>query len=299
MTRKSFFKGNMNRVTGSATVVLLALGVLGSSQALAGIASTKHNLTPTGTGDNKFTPANSTSPEICVFCHTPHGADASAAVPLWNKTMATTTYTTYSSLGTSSLDGAMLPVGSISLACLSCHDGSQAMNTMINAPGSGLANADWANVSGWAGTTTAGKMTNSANKIAMLYESDSFLKNDHPISIQYGGGLASGTTVSLDTFRDPDFNAMQTASLNSSTVWWVDTAVGTAGTRQKTDIMLYSRTGDAFQSGSSTLASTTLQPYVECGSCHDPHVQDVSGSNPTFLRISNNGSAVCLACHDK
>jgi predicted CXXCH cytochrome family protein len=36
------------------------------------------------------------------------------------------------------------------------------------------------------------------------------------------------------------------------------------------------------------------QPFVECASCHDPHTE-----NATFLRISNAGSAVCLACHTK
>ena len=30
-----------------------------------------------------------------------------------------------------------LSVGSVSLACLSCHDGAQAMDNLINAPGSG------------------------------------------------------------------------------------------------------------------------------------------------------------------
>ncbi len=33
---------------------------------------------------------------------------------------------------------------------------------------------------------------------------------------------------------------------------------------------------------------------VECASCHDPH----SCINPLFLRISNDRSALCLACHD-
>ncbi len=33
---------------------------------------------------------------------------------------------------------------------------------------------------------------------------------------------------------------------------------------------------------------------VECASCHDPH----SCQNPLFLRISNDRSSLCLACHD-
>jgi predicted CXXCH cytochrome family protein len=33
---------------------------------------------------------------------------------------------------------------------------------------------------------------------------------------------------------------------------------------------------------------------IECASCHDPH----SCSQPLFLRLSNNRSGLCLACHD-
>jgi hypothetical protein len=42
---------------------------------------------------------------------------------------------------------------------------------------------------------------------------------------------------------------------------------------------------------------------VECASCHDPHGVPSAGPgstfNPTFLRINNTGSAVCLTCHSK
>ncbi|MGQ0524682.1 MAG: cytochrome c3 family protein, partial [Betaproteobacteria bacterium] len=31
------------------------------------------------------------------------------------------------------------------------------------------------------------------------------------------------------------------------------------------------------------------------GSCHDPH----NYSNPTFLRVANNTSNLCLSCHVK
>ncbi len=33
---------------------------------------------------------------------------------------------------------------------------------------------------------------------------------------------------------------------------------------------------------------------VECASCHDPH----SCRNPLFLRLSNDRSTLCVACHD-
>lgn len=34
---------------------------------------------------------------------------------------------------------------------------------------------------------------------------------------------------------------------------------------------------------------------VQCGTCHDPH----RSNTQTFLRISNNGSILCLSCHKK
>ena len=143
---KSLLKGVLTRLAGSTAVVLLAMGVFGSQPASAQlISTTKHNLGSTGTGSVTF----SGTTEICVFCHTPHGADTSAAVPLWNRVLpAPNTYTTYNSLGTSSLDGQTAPVGSVSLACLSCHDGSLAMNVMINAPGSGGYSSTGAALSG-------------------------------------------------------------------------------------------------------------------------------------------------------
>ena len=286
----SLLKRYMGRYAGAAALVAMLVGVFASPPALAQIAATKHNLGSTGTGVNKF----SGTGEICVFCHTPHGADTSAAVPLWNRTMAApSTYTTYNSLGTSSLDGATAPVGSVSLACLSCHDGVQAMNTVINAPGSGLT-GDTAWTTGvWSGANqTAGKITSVANLGVDL-------KNDHPIGIQYGGGMPAGGAYTTGTivdggFKDADFKGVSYASLNGQPVWWVDT--GTAG-RQKTDMQLYTRTGTTSvnQDGSVGPVLAGAQAFVECASCHDPH----TNANPTFLRIANTGSAVCLACHIK
>ena len=121
------------RILGGLAISGLLL-IAASGPALAQIAETKHNLGTTGTGSNSFDGTG----ELCVFCHTPHGGDTSANPPLWNRVLPDAgTFTTYDSLGTSSLDGEVLEVGSVSIACLSCHDGTQAMNVMINAPGSG------------------------------------------------------------------------------------------------------------------------------------------------------------------
>lgn len=266
--------------------------------ASAGIADTRHNL-GSGAGPAGRNQTTDTA-EICVFCHTPHGADVNAPAPLWNKRLGTPgvpagggSYVTYDTLQTPSLDGTIAPVGSISMACLSCHDGTQAMDNIINAPGSGGFDATGGGADGrtftWTGSTVnaAGRLSSG---IALL---GTDLSNDHPIGIQYcGGGLTgSGTTVT-GTCNDGDFTTLQTQTINTNQVFWVDT--GGAG-KQRTDLPLYVR------------STGGLGPLVECASCHDPHVSTGQAgptgtgrvAGETFLRISNASSAVCTACHVK
>ncbi|VAX25988.1 Cytochrome c family protein [hydrothermal vent metagenome] len=269
----------------SAFVAVATLLVFSGGPAFAGIADTKHNLGTTGSGANHLTTGTA---EICVFCHTPHGADNSAVVPLWNRNLGDGTgFTTYASLGTSTLDAKTATlVGSVSIACLSCHDGTQAMDVMINQPGSGGYNPSGAAATGnvWAGSS----QLNDPTKITTI---GTDLSNDHPIGIQYaGGGYSTANLTASGGTTDPDFNATATALVGSTQVWWIDTSSGTTNTREKTDILLYTRAaGDGYSGQSNS------EPFVECASCHDPH----NSINPTFLRISNDGSAVCLACHNK
>lgn len=257
-------------------------GVATSLPAQAQIKDTKHNLGSTGTGTNKFTG----TAEICVFCHTPHGADTSAAVPLWNRSLpAAASFTTYDSLGTSSLDGKTAPVGSVSIACLSCHDGVTSMSTVINQPGSGGYNTGVSMAGTWTGANQTGGTLGVAGLISNI---GTDLKNDHPVGIQYGGGGLTATAPT-GTLKDADFRAAASANINNTRVWWVDTEATPNGTRQKSDMLLYTRAA-----GSGYTGQTEAEPFVECASCHDPHT-----TQTTFLRISNDGSAVCLACHVK
>lgn len=260
--------------------LVLATLAVSSGVAMAGISATKHNLSTGGTGENHLSAGTE---EICVFCHTPHGANTGVTAPLWNKQLPSTTYTTYSTANSSTIDGATLSVGSVSAACLSCHDGTQAMDSMINEPGSGLDNGATFT---WQGSRqSAGLLTGVANLGADL-------TNDHPIGIQYcGGGISAdgAGTASIGTCKDGDFNAPDSDLINGSLVWWVDT--NSDGSRQKTDMILYTR---AF--------SSVNGPSVECASCHDPHVESKgTAQNPqvSFLRVSQAGSGVCLACHTK
>ena len=269
----------------------MVLGVLGGQQALAGIKDTKHNLGASNGVNTNFMTTGTT--EICVFCHTPHASNTNVKAPLWNKPTNGGSYTTYSTATSSTIDGAV-DMSGVSLACLSCHDGTQAMDTMINQPGSGGYNPAGAVLANgvWTGTNQTGGKLNG-NTVAML---GTDLTNDHPVGIQYcGGGISTGSAstaaASTGSCRDVDFNAPANGLIAGTRVWWVDSTAGTTNTREKTDMILYARAptlaGDA--------TSGFFQPFVECASCHDPH----SSTNATFLRVSNAQSAVCLTCHNK
>ncbi len=223
------------------------------------IDATKHDLTGGGVD------------EICVFCHTPHASNAAIETPLWNRLSSTTAYQVYDS---NTIDGDILAVGSVSAACLTCHDGTQSTDVVLNAPGTGGAAAG--------GTPLRGgdRFLDDPDKPFFL---GTDLTNDHPIGVQYGGFGSPPI--------DPDFrtsgNGLQTAFINGQPRWWLDTEPIPDGQRQKTDLILYTRVNSA--------GSGVPEPFVECGTCHDPH----SDANELFLRKLNQNSAVCTVCHTK
>lgn len=268
-----------NRISLAMALGLLALLV--SAGAGAGVFQTKHNLGALGV--NAASHYSGTT-EICVFCHTPHGGDATAAVPLWNRHLDPTGFQTYDQLGTTSLDGAIEPVGSVSLACLSCHDGTQAMDSLINEPGSGRIVPAFRN-GVWSGQ--ASTVNGRIGPPTVITNLGKDLTNDHPIGIQFAGGGYSVTNPE-GPGKDPDFHHATTKIQGATRIWWVNTQQGT-NDFEKTDMKLYTRVA------TRGVYVGEPQPYVECATCHDPHVD----YNPTFLRINPRGSAVCLTCHNK
>ena len=163
----------MKRFTKTMLLVMIAaVSVLMVAQiAKAGIATTKHNLASSSSNTIK---SNNTD-DICVFCHTPHAG--SSAAPLWNRANPTGTFTMYTSpSGTLDMTINAAPL-TVSLACLSCHDGATAINNVTNAPGSGLSG-------------TAITMANGVTVMpAGVTNLGTDLSNDHPISITYNTTL--------------------------------------------------------------------------------------------------------------
>lgn len=267
--------------------VLLLLGAGGAllftaDGARAGIFNTKHNLGSTGiNAASQF----SGTREICVFCHTPHGANEAAAVPLWNRNLDPNGFQTYDQMGTTTLDAHVEQIGSVSLACLSCHDGTQAMDSLLNEPGSGRIVQGF-NTGRWSGQASTVNGRIALPHVVTNLSKD--LTNDHPVGIQYAGGGYSSVNPS-GPGADKDFNQANTAIVGTERVWWVNTPVEGSLAFEKTDMKLYTRVGTRGRFAGEP------QPYVECASCHDPHVD----YNPTFLRVDPKGSVVCLTCHAK
>jgi hypothetical protein len=163
-------------ITKTVLLIMIAMvSIMMAAQiAKAGVKNSKHDLSSGSTGAVYKTTDG--TDQVCVFCHTPHFASASAA-PLWNRNVTSSTYTMYTSTTSATLDmtiGAS-PQG-VSAACLSCHDGSVAFDSLINKPGSGKGAP-----SGW--TWTPGNTMTTGTSPAGMLGTD--MTNDHPISITY------------------------------------------------------------------------------------------------------------------
>ncbi|MCF6180780.1 cytochrome c3 family protein [Lutibacter sp.] len=108
---------------------------------------------------------NSTG-EICIVCHTPHNAVTGLTAPLWNHEVTTTTFTLYTSTVSPSFDATASQPDGTSKLCLSCHDGTVAMDN-------------------FGGQTGGTDFMSGSDKLG------TDLSNDHPISFTYDAALAT------------------------------------------------------------------------------------------------------------
>jgi predicted CXXCH cytochrome family protein len=286
------------------------------------IKDTKHNLSTSSAVGN--TKADSET-QICVFCHTPHGANTANVSPLWNRASSSATYTPYSS---ESLDAKSAqsgwtgqPLGSSKL-CLSCHDGTIALGNVVNAPGSGLGSA----ISVSSSTTTVMPAGAAGATSGYTRRLGNDLSNDHPISITYDSTLATRD----GELRVPD--GQQRITGGSMTINTSHPLVGPRATGQGSGIGS-STAGTGLYGSSSTRPVLPLENtfgagsgtgQIQCTTCHDPHIKEstlapndgdaadiTKERNIKFLRrprfqmaqptqnYSDGNDIICLACHDK
>jgi predicted CXXCH cytochrome family protein len=143
-------------------LVLVVAMLLVASVAYAGtIVGSKHDMRGYVSGEG--------TTQVCVFCHVPHNGNTTTGGPLWNHTDTGSTFGVYTS---ATLNGTTSQPAGISRACLSCHDGTVAVNSLLTAPKDG----------------SAGTLISISG--AALLGTD--LSNDHPVSITYRDDQDSG-----------------------------------------------------------------------------------------------------------
>lgn len=193
------------------------------------LRSTKHNMSrqnPAGDEDAR---------EVCVYCHTPTIADSpdrqagAQSPPVWQPSLA---------MGVDSFEfgiyddiGRGQGVGSQSMACLSCHDFTQAF---------GVGEYDHP-----IGIPYRGALTYAARKTAAETQSEGMVRR------------AARTQV-----EDADFKPARQGVINNREVWWVPTSDSSVA-RTRQDIPLYVRP--------QLSELDDKVPFLECSSCHDPH----------------------------
>ena len=137
----------------TAALALTAISAFGGT-----ITGTPHDLSTKGWGTT----------ELCKFCHTPRQAQNVVGAPLWNHRTTTANYSLYSS---ATFKGSSTQPGPTSKLCLSCHDGTVAIDSFANG-----------------GVLQAGThfMTSYSTN---LVGAGASLTSDHPISFNYDAAL--------------------------------------------------------------------------------------------------------------
>lgn len=202
---------NVGKLTPVVLAVVMALAFAQSAQAYSGsyvpgegINETPHDLGTAKNGMNYTAVPADPLARICIFCHAPHntyrlstatgGAGPQAPdlydyLPLWNHTLpaANPTFEMYDNGPGAPQNGPKasqailngMEVGSVSLLCLSCHDGSIAVNSYGNT------------------SQPASSQSNGSTFISPAYVigQDQYLGNHHPIGFNYDDAQAGDIEI--------------------------------------------------------------------------------------------------------
>lgn len=233
---------------------------------ISDVRNTKHNLSTTGPGTLKAT----SETQVCVFCHTPHGAETVPKAPLWNRKLSTATYTTYtsSSIEANAAELAAGPGGTSKL-CLSCHDGTMALGNV------NVLNRQANPTVALGGTGPGGTMATGAGTTTGFTRNLGVnLTNDHPISFTFDAALANAD----GELRSPDGTLV---------------GVRSPGVRPRLPL----------ESG-QVQCSSCHDPHVretdpQKGPAKFLRLNRFQEATPSASGFSETGDIICIACHDK
>lgn len=225
--------------------MLIAVSMLcGGVVAHADIRETKHNLADKsrlqGLGqDGASDEARlKIEREVCVFCHTPNldqHANSAAIAPKWQPaTRGDTSFEMFDDIGRTGTSEAN-PVGSVSMACLSCHDSTQALGI--------------------------GEEHRADHPFGVPYRGPSVVESVAKRvreTLKREGALLPFRLAAMVHEDSDGFRPVQSAVVNDRQIWWASATGGAR--RSKNDLPLYPRQ-----------VEDVRIPFVECTSCHDPH----------------------------
>jgi hypothetical protein len=204
---------------------------------------------------------------VCEVCHSIHHTDTNSpqTAPLWAHATTATTFIPYSS---SLLKATVGQPSGVSLACLSCHDGTVG----INQPSSGAA---------YGGTA----IPIAASFIIPDNVND--MHATHPVSFTYDAALATaaGDLENPTTYHIGDNKSLLTYNSPPVPAAWPVPATSMAG---------------------QTIDQAMLRNHkVECASCHDVHKMRGMAPASGILTVltgddaNGKGSLLCRTCHIK
>ena len=248
----------------AAAVPMLAAGF-----AYGEITGSKHDFSAQAWSDN----------QICKPCHTPHNADVSLTGRIWAHTMSTATYKYHGGTASgfqdksTSQDGAtatktQADLDNATRLCLSCHDGTVALDSFRGKNGGPTGKS----ISDFKDDT---KLYNPNIGGANVGDSSADLSNDHPV----------GYSAHVDETK------------GSGTEYYYKPIAGIAAA------LKLATSPDPFPAGKTNQSGQpiTYTNYysVSCVTCHDVHNGKDADGGKGLLRMSNQGSALCLTCHNK
>lgn len=280
---------------------------------------------PAGTGINgsvhdmtRYTANADLMGRVCVFCHTPHNATLNTAaltdqpyLPLWNHIISSVQFTPYRwSTPDTLINGQEItdPLAGQSRLCMSCHDGSIAVDQHGGAMGS-------------MGSNGMGGIRQSYDGAGRaLFSAD--LSGTHPIGFDYNqvavGRNARTQRTGLDTNARPGTRGVRTGRDTYDIL--VDSHQGYAVAIDSDSNGIQQGEYNRVRRNTSgdTIADHLYNGNImTCVTCHEVHnkqnalqadfsdgtmrtVLGTQQSAPNYLlRAPLQGSLICLSCHIK